>query len=75
MPVFHEDVHDTISGIDRRRKYEWFGNFCQDVFPKMDKTPVEHKICFVFRHQVQPWHPSSTLVRNAAVSLLILSSV
>lgn len=45
-----------------------FNQFYQNVLPVIqDKYPG--KVQCVFRHQVQPWHPSSTLVHEAALAV------
>lgn len=38
------------------------------VFPGIAKE-YPNKFQFVFRHQLQPWHPSSTLVHEAAIAV------
>ncbi|KAI9013459.1 thioredoxin-like protein [Hyaloraphidium curvatum] len=45
-----------------------FERIVADVAPGAEK---EHggKVRFVFRHQVQPWHPQSTLVHEAAIAV------
>ncbi|EME31410.1 thioredoxin-like protein [Galdieria sulphuraria] len=30
---------------------------------------MEEKICFYFQHQIQPWHPQSTLLHEAALAV------
>ncbi|RPB27112.1 hypothetical protein L211DRAFT_834789 [Terfezia boudieri ATCC MYA-4762] len=45
-----------------------FNQFYQNVFPVIqDKYPG--KVQCIFRHQIQPWHPSSTLVHEAALAV------
>lgn len=42
------------------------------VFPKLEKE-YPGKFQFVFRHQVQPWHPTSTLVTEAGIAVGLLA--
>lgn len=39
-----------------------------EVIPKVNKA-YPNQFQFVFCHQVQPWHPSSTLVHEAAIAV------
>lgn len=34
------------------------------------ESKYKNKVNFIFRQQVQPWHPSSTLVHEAGVAVL-----
>lgn len=43
------------------------------LLPKTSGKPYENKVQFVFRQQIQPWHPSSTLVHEAGVAALRLA--
>lgn len=45
-----------------------FSRLYNDVFPLVGKE-YAGKVQFIFRHQVQPWHPSSTLVHEAALAV------
>ncbi|KAL1925319.1 uncharacterized protein VTP21DRAFT_202 [Calcarisporiella thermophila] len=47
---------------------KFFTKFYDEVLPYLEK---EHhgKVKFVFRQQVQPWHPNSTLVHEAAIAV------
>jgi len=42
------------------------------VFPKMN-SKYTNKVQFIFRQQIQPWHPSSTLTHEAGAAVLKLS--
>jgi hypothetical protein len=45
-----------------------------DVAPKVRAEPsLASKVQFIFRHQVQPWHPSSTLTHEAGVAVARLA--
>ena len=44
----------------------------RDVFPLVQMRYPE-KVQFIFRQQIQPWHPSSTLVHEAALAVLTIS--
>ncbi|KAA8896903.1 hypothetical protein TRICI_006816 [Trichomonascus ciferrii] len=43
----------------------------EEVFPQLEKQ-YPGKFKFVFRHQIQPWHPSSTLVAEAGIAVALL---
>ncbi|KFZ13952.1 hypothetical protein V502_06332 [Pseudogymnoascus sp. VKM F-4520 (FW-2644)] len=49
-----------------------FETIYEKVFPII-KTKYQGRINVVFRQQVQPWHPSSTLVHEAGVAALRLN--
>lgn len=47
-----------------------FKTFVTDVAPKIRSNPkLGPKVQVIFRQQVQPWHPSSTLVHEAALAV------
>ncbi|KAJ4397581.1 hypothetical protein N0V93_001813 [Gnomoniopsis smithogilvyi] len=47
-----------------------FKTFITDVAPKIRSNPkLGPKLQVIFRQQVQPWHPSSTLVHEAALAV------
>ncbi|GIZ43299.1 hypothetical protein CKM354_000653100 [Cercospora kikuchii] len=46
-----------------------FDTLYDQVFPLI-KQKYPDKIQFIFRQQIQPWHPSSTLVHEAGVAVL-----
>lgn len=51
-----------------------FNNFVTSVAPKIRADPkLASKVQVIFRQQVQPWHPSSTLVHEAALAVLKLN--
>jgi protein-disulfide isomerase len=45
------------------------------LFPRLKPSPIGHKVQFIFRPQVQPWHPSSTLTHEAGVAVARLAPV
>ena len=49
-----------------------FKTLYSSVFP-LAKEKYPSKIQFIFRQQIQPWHPSSTLVHEAAAAVLRVS--
>jgi len=49
-----------------------FNTLHSSVFPLVE-SKYANKIQFIFRQQIQPWHPSSTLVHEAGVAVLKLS--
>lgn len=48
-----------------------FKTLSEKVFPHLSSSPKP--VQFVFRNQIQPWHPSSTLTHEASVAVLRLS--
>lgn len=46
-----------------------FNTVYDSVFPVV-KQKYPDKVQFIFRQQIQPWHPSSTLVHEAGVAVL-----
>ena len=46
-----------------------FNTLYTSVFPDVPKK-YAGKVQFLFRQQIQPWHPSSTLVHEAAAAVL-----
>jgi protein-disulfide isomerase len=46
-----------------------FDTVYNDVYPIV-KSKYPSKVQFIFRQQIQPWHPSSTLVHEAGVAVL-----
>ncbi|KAI9850855.1 MAG: UAA transporter [Thelocarpon superellum] len=49
-----------------------FNTVYHDVFPLVEKK-YSGKVQFIFRQQIQPWHPSSTLTHEAGVAVLKIS--
>ena len=50
-----------------------FKTVYNNVLPKAKGKPYENNVQFLFRQQIQPWHPSSTLVHEAGVGVLRLA--
>ncbi|KAL8393309.1 hypothetical protein RB595_003189 [Gaeumannomyces hyphopodioides] len=51
-----------------------FDTIAKDVAPSLRKDPqLGSRVQIIFRQQVQPWHPSSTLAHEAAVAVLRLA--
>jgi len=48
-----------------------FNTIYTSVFPLIEKKYASH-VQVIFRQQIQPWHPSSTLVHEAGVAVLKL---
>ncbi|KAI9811339.1 MAG: hypothetical protein M1827_005499 [Pycnora praestabilis] len=46
-----------------------FNTIFNEVYPLVE-TKYAGKVQFIFRQQIQPWHPSSTLVHEAGVAVL-----
>lgn len=46
-----------------------FNTVYDTVFPVVEKK-YPQKVQFIFRQQIQPWHPSSTLVHEAGAAVL-----
>ncbi|RYP84297.1 hypothetical protein DL769_001212 [Monosporascus sp. CRB-8-3] len=47
-----------------------FATLYHEVVPLVRSNPAWARLQIVFRPQVQPWHPSSTLTHEAAVAIL-----
>ncbi|OIW24076.1 hypothetical protein CONLIGDRAFT_649383 [Coniochaeta ligniaria NRRL 30616] len=43
------------------------------LIPRLAHSPLSKKIQFIFRPQVQPWHPSSTLTHEAGLAVARLA--
>ncbi|VVT56819.1 uncharacterized protein SAPINGB_P005306 [Magnusiomyces paraingens] len=43
-----------------------------EIIPALD-AKFPGKVQFIFRHQIQPWHPQSTLVHEAGLAVSVLS--
>ncbi|EPE03438.1 hypothetical protein F503_06611 [Ophiostoma piceae UAMH 11346] len=48
---------------------KFYNTFYTGVAPKLNSSPLGSKVQVLFRHQVQPWHPSSTLVHEAGLAV------
>jgi hypothetical protein len=47
-----------------------FNTIYTSVGPRISSSPtLANKVQFIFRPQVQPWHPSSTLVHEAGIAV------
>ncbi|KAI9828928.1 MAG: hypothetical protein M1826_005851 [Phylliscum demangeonii] len=60
----------SIAGLKYSKKM--FNTVYHEVFPALKQGPLANKVDFIFRQQIQPWHPSSTLVHEAALGVLKL---
>lgn len=49
-----------------------FLTLSNEILPTLDET-FPQKVQFIFRQQIQPWHPSSTLCHEAAAAVLRLA--
>ncbi|KAJ1646615.1 hypothetical protein IWQ61_010179 [Dispira simplex] len=49
----------------------FYKHFLEDVFPYIQKTYTD-QVQFIFRHQVQGWHPQSTILTEAALAVELL---
>jgi hypothetical protein len=49
-----------------------FKTLYSSVFPSGTSKSYAPNVQFIFRQQIQPWHPSSTLVHEAGVAVLKL---
>lgn len=67
-------VHTVELYLDYTCPYskKMFFTLCHDTIPEL-QHPVADKVEFIFRQQIQPWHPSSTLVHEAALAVLKLA--
>jgi len=51
-----------------------FNTLYATVIPAATKASCSNNTVFIFRQLIQPWHPSSTLVHEAALAVLKLTS-
>ncbi|CDR45025.1 CYFA0S16e01266g1_1 [Cyberlindnera fabianii] len=45
-----------------------FTNWYENIYPKLSEA-YGNKIQFIFRHQVQVWHPTSTMMHEASLAV------
>jgi len=50
-----------------------FNTIYKTVLPSVSSKPYANYVQLIFRQQIQPWHPSSTLVHEAGVAVLKLA--
>jgi protein-disulfide isomerase len=60
--------HELRSQLGQFSK-KMFNTVYDSVFPLV-KSKYAENVQFIFRQQIQPWHPSSTLVHEAGVAVL-----
>lgn len=51
-----------------------FNTLHTQLIPRLRPSPLGKKVQFIFRPQVQPWHPSSTLAHEAALAVARLAA-
>lgn len=59
----------TIPSDNSQFSKKIFNTVYDSVFPLV-KSKYSDKVQFIFRQQIQPWHPSSTLVHEAGIAVL-----
>ncbi|EGS18896.1 uncharacterized protein CTHT_0055090 [Thermochaetoides thermophila DSM 1495] len=60
--------------ITRALRTEIFRTLTSVVIPHIRATPsLSSSLQLIFRHQIQPWHPTSTLAHEAALAVLRLT--
>jgi protein-disulfide isomerase len=64
-----EKVLDYVCPYSRKM----FITIYSSVASILSSTPYASRVSLLFRPQIQPWHPSSTLCHEAATAVLILS--
>ncbi|TLD33968.1 hypothetical protein PspLS_01323 [Pyricularia sp. CBS 133598] len=72
----HAGVHTIELYLDYVCPFsaKMFKTVANDLAPKLKSDPaLASKVQIIFRQQIQPWHPSSTLVHEAAVAVLRLA--
>jgi len=75
-PLPKQPIGTAFGPRDAPIQMEVFLDYCcpfskKAFFVLMDHVlpAMEGKICFYFQHQVQPWHPQSTLLHEAALAV------
>jgi hypothetical protein len=46
-----------------------FNTIHTQLIPRIQPSPLARKVQIIFRPQIQPWHPSSTLTHEAALAV------
>jgi protein-disulfide isomerase len=64
-PWLTNSVLDYVCPFSKKQ----FDTFYNEVAPIVEKN-YSNNLQVIFRQQIQPWHPSSTLVHEAAVAVL-----
>lgn len=69
-PTIAAQRSDPVLAALNLHRTELFNTFITSVAPKIRADPkLASKLQVIFRQQVQPWHPSSTLVHEAALAV------
>ncbi|KAJ1988763.1 hypothetical protein H4R33_002304 [Dimargaris cristalligena] len=63
-PVVVEAYLDYVCPFSAK----FFKTFTERVFPYVQNTYPD-QVQFIFRHQVQPWHPQSSILHEAALAV------
>jgi len=69
MCVRCDDEEDMLKSEWVQFSKKMFNTVYDSVFPLV-KAKYANKVQFIFRQQIQPWHPSSTLVHEAGAAVL-----
>jgi protein-disulfide isomerase len=64
-PVRNHELRSQLGQFSKKM----FNTVYDSVFPLV-KSKYAENVQFIFRQQIQPWHPSSTLVHEAGVAVL-----
>lgn len=67
-PIVIEVFLDYVCPYSRKAYFTLY----KQVLPKVQQQYAD-KVQFLFRHQIQPWHPSSTLVHEAGIAVARLA--
>jgi hypothetical protein len=72
LPSMTKSRH-TVIVIAKKQQFskKMFDTIYNDVYPTIS-SKYQDKLQIIFRQQIQPWHPSSTLVHEAGAAVLQL---
>lgn len=67
-------INGRLSNAEKKKKFsaKLFRTFYHDVKPIIAEN-YHTRLQVIFKQQIQPWHPSSTLVHEAAAAVLKLA--
>jgi len=60
---------DAVTNARQQFSKKMFDTVYDSVFPIVESKYAD-KVQFIFRQQIQPWHPASTLVHEAGAAVL-----
>lgn len=68
-----DDIHTDTNSPFHQFSAKMFKTLYSHVLPAAKSKPYANSVQFIFRQQIQPWHPSSTLVHESGAAVLRLA--